>query len=463
MALTPDSLQKRFGLAPNLGERAVARVYHAFCGERKSDRRMLLSVVYPSIMAGPLPAEGAPDKWQRQVPQYELAASSGCRRQSFTRRLSRFTPLSELFNSVQSRQEHAQRLYEKARLKHQLHMSDCEACRNGQQCETGAALKQRIRAPKQRRELPRPLPVLNRNRCFAKPNRMTFRMPKREEMFAVIETGSGRQLSQHYSQASAAAECERLQKETRRQYQVELVPVDKREFRAPGLEQLTAEDNPGRQWWDESFDGAGFKNISRWIWDERLLDLDDGRSLGVTERLVMSAYEHFGLLEEFRQNGEVTKPRGILVIYQKKVAAYLGISVRKLYDAHQKWAQLGVLRIAHDRRELETENGQPEKWSSGPQIVLYVPFLQLTDAEAARETARMAARLAEIVAREGRVRERQLERTRTIHQELLRAWAGTERKLYTFWRELRKKLEAAAVDRWIIDYVVPIPAERPPE
>jgi hypothetical protein len=241
---------------------------------------------------------------------------------------------------------------------------------------------------------------------------------------------------------------------------VEIRPVDKREYRTAALEQLVAESNPGRAWWDENFQGEGFKQISSWIWDRRILDPDTGDSLGSTERLVLSAYEEFGLLEEFRENGKVTKQCGILFIHQPKVAAYCGISVRKLYDAHQKWAKLGVLRIAHDRREPGSKDGKPDRWTSGSQIVLYVPFRQLTEGEAQRETVRLAARLQEIIAREGLQRQAQLDRIRTIHQELLRAWSGTERKLASFWRALDTALSQSGIDDGIIKLIIPI--RRPP-
>jgi hypothetical protein len=465
MARTPETIQQRFHLPAECGTRSIPRVHHAFRGERQSDRRRYLATVYPAMVKGSLHGEGTPNKWQRTVTQQELAESSGCARQTYTDRLSRFTELSPQFNTVESRKEHALRLHARAQNRYNVHAEQCESCRDGNPCEIGARLKARIRRPRERRELPRPLPVLTRSRRFAAANRMGFNLPKREEIYVVIETLSGRQVATRYSQETAAAECECLERESGRPHQVELLPVDKREYRTASLDQLLDEANPGRQWWEAELDCGykqepwpdGFKQIQCWYWDPRILDPDDGRSLGTTERLVMSAYEEFGLLEEFRDNGKLTKPRGMLYIHQAKVAAYCGISIRKLYDANKKWEKLGILRIAHDRREPGCEDNPSDQWTSSPQIVLYVPFRQLTEAEAARETARMETELRGIIAREGQQRAAQVERIRTIHQELLRAWTGTERWLATLWRAVEKELITAGIDAGLIRIVIPIP------
>jgi hypothetical protein len=410
MARTPETIQQRFHLPAECGVRAIPRVHHAFRGNRSSDRLRYLATVYPAIVAGSLHGEGSPIKWQKQVTQKELAARSGCARPSYTRNLSRFS------EKVESNR---------------------------------------------RKQAIEPLPVLTRQRRFGQANHMGFALPQREEMFVVVETNSGRQKGTFYAQQAAATECERLERVTREPHQVELVPVDKREYRMATLAQLIDASNPGHEWWDESFAAEGFKQTSCWYWDPRISDPDTGKSFGRVERLVMSAYEHFGLLEEFHDGGKVTKPKGILYIHQAKVAAYVGISVRRLYDAHKKWEKLEVLRIAHDRRKPGSEDGQPDRWTSGPQIVLYVPTRKFTMAEEQDEKVRMKAREQEIITREGLRRQAQLERVRTIHQELLRAWTGTERTIGTFWRELDTALTDAGIDEDIICKIVPI--RRPPE
>lgn len=392
MGSTPNVLVKRFSLPEEMGRRPIARSWHAFRGTRKSDRRRFLLTIYPSIMSGALSAEGAPLKWKRPIGQEDLAAAAGAHRTTFTRRLSRFAAPAE-----------------SARRKH----------------ETSA------------------LPVLWRSRRFAEPNEMGDELPRREYFYAVVETQTGKVVRKNiYLQRSAAIKCEELQQQTGRRHQVELIPCDPHEYHAPALEQLITDNNPRTEWWDQNFDMDGHKSTSCWIWDSRLMDPDDPTApLGGTERLVMSAYEHFGLLEEWRKGHKVTKARGFLQIHQQEVADYCGISVRTLYEANCKWERLGVLRIATDPREPGSANGVADRWTAGPMKVIYLPMKPvMSDEEARQEADRLNARLAGIVAREGEQRLAQLKRIQAKHAELLKAWTSSERQLMSLWATIKRDL-----------------------
>jgi hypothetical protein len=401
MAPTPEVLQKRFPkMSARQSTRDIPRVIHAFRGSSKHDRRNFLSTVYPALMSGAMPAEGQERKMQRLVKQSELAPIGGLKhRPSYTRRLSRFAELVD--------------------------------------CERKHALK--------------PIPILCRDRRFARPNRMSFAgIPERQESWAIKDARTGQTLRTFFSSARAGEECERLQKELNRPLQVEAVAVDRKDFHGPTIEQL-AGDPRLKEWFDLEFGYEGFKGTSCYIWDPELRDPDDESApLGVIERLVMTAYEHFGLMEEFKDaRGRTTKAAGILKIKQPKIAEYLGISTKSVYNANQKWAKLGILRIAHDREEIEGG------WNSAPQIVLYLPTRTLTEAEAQIEEVRMRSAVAELVKREAAQKRAQLEKALQVHLELLSAWRGREHCMRAFWKEVGRRLKAAGIDADLITRTIP--------
>lgn len=404
MAPTPEVLQKKFQLPPELGTRAVPRVFFAFQGERPTDKRMMLGTLLPALMSGALPTERQSRKRRKRVRQDELARRGGLRwRSSYTRRLSRFAPVAE---SERRRHERA------------------------------------------------PLEVFERSRTFARPNRMAlFALPERQEDWAVVETRTGHQVKRFMSQQRASAYCQQITAQTGKAHQVEAVQLDPQSYHAPSIDQLAGDARSGR-WWNQAFDSEGFKVSQLWVWNDRIEDPDEpGKPLDVTARLVMEAYQHFGLLDEIRQNGAV-KPRGILHVHQQTVANYIGCSIRSVYRANQKWARLGILRIAHEREQ------QDDGWTSGPQIVIYLPMRQLTVAEADQERRRLQERTAEIVKREGLIRRQELERATRLHQELLEAWQGKEHSLRAFWNEVCRRMVAAGIAADIITYILPA---RPPE
>lgn len=406
MAPTPEVLLKH-GVRATQTAFPVPRVVHAFKGTTKTHAREFLTVVYAAMAAKAIAGEGRHRKAQRLVTQDELAGMAGYAvRQSYTRCASRFA--------------------------------------------------EKVESTKRKRAS-NPLPVILRDRNFAAPNRMALILPGRQEDWLVMESKTGRPMKRKFSQRRAEIECDTLRRETGRLHHVEAVALDQSRYHSPTLDELLA-DPRTKNWWDASCDVEGFKYVSRWIWDKHIPDPDrPGKRLGPTARLVMTAYEHFGMHEQFRNDrGEVTKEKGVLHIHQQKVADYLHISLRSVYKANRKWEKLGILRIAHERGQDEQTGA---RWS-GPQIVIYLPTRMLTEREAAEESRRLQARASEIVAREGEWRRQQLEQAARLHQELLTAWTGKEHCLRAFHNEIYRILCAAGIDNDLIPKLIPT---RPPE
>jgi hypothetical protein len=286
---------------------------------------------------------------------------------------------------------------------------------------------------------------------------------ERTEIWAILETSTSTEIKRFFDVSKATAACDRLIRKgietgSCTEYQVEAVKMNGKSHHFAELEQLTADAITGA-WWDRDFKSHGFKSDSRWVWDARILDPDTGKPLGSMARLVMTAYEEMGLLEEFRdpKTGKVSKAKGVLPVRQRTVARYLGISVKSVYAANGKWERLGVLRIVSGEPKL-TESG----YKRGPQKVLYLPFRMLTEAEAVQEEQRMATAVRQIVAREGSQRVAQLVESQRIHGELLAAWRGREHCLGAFWRELARRLDAALIFPDLISKLVP-PGRPEPE
>jgi transcriptional regulator with XRE-family HTH domain len=464
MATTPEILQKRFEMPAELGTVDVPRVLHAFRGVRPQDRRTMLGAVYPALMSGALAAEGQHRRATRAITQHEMARRAGVSRVTITRRLSKLSKAAKGYESAADRHAHARELRAKAEYRLRDHKAQCDVCAAGESpCSVASLLTRRIGQVRDESSYQRMhVPIINRHRRFAMPNRYSLAMPERTEIWAVIETETGVECKRFFDLAKATKACERLtckaiERGSATMYQVEAVKLAGKSYHFAELEQLAANAITGA-WWDKDFKSHGFKNVSRWMWDNRILDPDTGKPLGTTERLIMSAYEEMGLLEEFKDTtGKVTKARGVLPVRQKHVARYVGCSVKSVYAANGKWERLGVLRIVSGEAKL-TESG----YKRGPQKVLYLPFKMLTDAEAEKEAQRMAAQVRQIIAREGAQRFAQLQEAQRLHAELLAAWRGREHCLVAFWRELARRLDAALIFPDLITKLIP-PTRPEPE
>ena len=307
------------------------------------------------------------------------------------------------------------------------------------------------------------VPVITRKRRFGMASRYGVQMPGRREMWCVLESSTGAEVGgRHYSAAKACDECDRLQEEATERgaatvYQVEAVQVEDIHRHAPSIAELAADAAMG-EWWDAEYRSDGYKEIDLWIWHPGILHPDTRKMLGTFPRLLMSYYKSKGLLEEFKAaDGSVTKRAGLLEILQGKVARELGVTVKTVYRANCLWERLGVLRIAA---------GNPRKTATGhkqgPQIVLYVPFRILTDAEAELEAERMARAVRELAAsqyasdlwgRKGALL--QAVEAMRVHRELLAAWRGQEHCLVAFWREAARRMAAAGILHDFTRHVLP--------
>ncbi|PSH05159.1 MAG: hypothetical protein CXZ00_03105 [Acidobacteria bacterium] len=458
MAITPEVLQKRFNMEVSAHTKAVPRAIHAFIGETRSDKRMYLSTVYPLIMSGALPAEGQKRKFYRQVTQEELAAISGLKhRTSVTRRISRFANLAAGYDTPEARREHAMALRQAAKKRLESHRHVCDECKDSP-CETAEKLSKKVHELKESYTVPTPRAVIRRHRRFGETNRYAHAIAGRAtEMWAVVDTDANRIVKKFMEAGKAGKACDRITLETGRCHHVEAVALESAEYHFPSPAQLAAQPKVGA-WWDAESDRKGYKAVSCWIWDRRIMDPDDPSSpLGTIERLVMSAYEQFGLMEEFRdaKTRRVSKPKGFLQIRQQKIADFLQISIKSVWSANRKWEALGVLRIVHEHDQTATG------WVSGPQRVVYLPMRLLTEQEAKQEKARMETRVREIVAREGAQRLAQLMEAKRLHSELLEAWTGREHCMTAFYRELGRRFDGARIFPDLITKL--IPPTRPPD
>lgn len=461
MATTPETLQKRFGIPAELGAVAVPRALHGFRGEAAGDQRTMLQTWYPMLMSGAIGAEGqhrAAIKGIRQgVTQQTMAGHAGVRRETITRRLSKLAPAARRSDARARRQKalaarsHALALFE-------LHKMTCEPCDQGSLCAAGTRLGKRSNmevldeADYAKRSPGKLAMIFGRRRRFGMASRYTLAIENRAEIPAVFD-GEGREVKRFFDPAKAAAARDRMVRASIAsglpvEYTLGIVEIEARRTVYPTAEEL-AEKMP--QWFDANFRSHGFKPISRWIWEPRLLDPDTGRPLGTIERLVMSCYEAKGLLDELcDKDGEVSSPKGWLQIHQKAVAGYLGISTRTLWKCNGKWERLGVLRIVSGKPR-QTESGIRR----GAMIVLYMPFRTMTAEESEKERQRVERRVREIVAKEGAQRLLQLLEGKRLHGELLTAWEGREHCMGAFWREWRRQMEGARIFPDLIDKLVP--------
>lgn len=468
MAVTPEVLQKQFGLPAELGTRAMPRVFHAYRGARPSDRRNFLMAAYPAAMSGALKAEGEHNWVVADVSQAKIAERAGCTRSTMTRRFSRIAEAAEGYTTAADRRDHARKRRERLIAKLDTHGLSCEACQAGQECAESAKLVRLIGQERevQHYERAAATPILRRRRRFGISNAYGLMMGERSEMLVIVEATSGTRVKKFFKADKAAESCDRLngdaiERGQSLRYEIEIVPIERGDgkgthYHYAELSQLINDRNTGA-YWDPEFKGSGFKNIDRWQWDARIKDPETGRRLGTLPRLVMSCYQEKGLMDEFRDaKGQITKAAGILSIHQKTVARYLGISVKAVYAANRVWEKLGVLRIVA---------GEPKKtaagWRRGPQKVLYLPLRMLTEEEAAQEKERAEKRLREIVAREGTQRLAQLMEMRRLHAELLTAWTGREHCMTALYRELARRMHAAFIFPDLIEKY--IPPTRPPD
>jgi hypothetical protein len=468
MAVTPEVLQRQFGLPAELGSRAMPRIVHAFRGERPSDRRNFLVAFYPAAMSGALKAEGE-HKWvTADVNQAEIAKRAGCTRATVTRRFSKVSEPAEGYETPADRRAHAKKLRERRIVNLDIHREDCEACKAGEPCGEAAKLLRLIGQEHSAEHYEREAttPILKRQRRFNMANSYGLNMAERAEMLVIVEAASGTRIKKFYDADKAAAACERLNAESLERgqkltFEIEIVPIERGDGRGahyhyPDLPQLLAD--PGRAaYWDPEHKGAGFKHIDCWHWDPRIMDPETGRALGTIARLVMSCYQEKGLLDEFRdEKNRVTKHAGILEIHQKVVARYLGIDVKTVRKANRVWEKLGVLRIVSGDPKMT-----PKGWRRGRMKVLYLPLRMLTPEEAAREQERAEKRFKEIIQREGTQRLAQLMEMRRLHAELLTAWTGREHCMTALYRELARRLHAAYIFPDLIAKY--IPPTRPPD
>jgi hypothetical protein len=446
----------------NGAKRDVARVFHAFQGSDSADKFSMLSTIYAAVMLGAMPAEGQKREKTRPVRQDEMAAALGLQqRSSYTRRLSPIANAVADWN-VEARQKHAEKLYSVAQAKYEKHVAGCKICSSEHLCNLGKLLKRQIRAPRTERTLKQAMEIVHRERRFARPNKMTFnltgdqKLGERSENWIVVDTQTGKPASgQFMSPLRAALECEKLQSKSGRMYQVEAVALDSKCYHAPSIDQLASDPRTGH-YWNPEFQAEGFGKIDKWIFDPRLLDPDDpAKPLGDVERMVMAAYQQMGLKDEFpAASGRPGKAAGILDVHQQKVADYLGISRKSVYNANCKWVKLGILRVAHSPEKQEDGS-----YKSGPQKIIYLPMRTLTEREAEVEAGRFQDRVREIVAREGARRRAGLERAAQLHRELLVAWTGKEHCLRAFWRELERRMVFdPAIDDYLIKRLIPIPS-----
>jgi hypothetical protein len=466
VATTPECLQKQFGIAAELGTVSVPRIIYAFDGINPGDRSAFQSAYLPAVMSGAIAFEGQHGYTvkgiRKGVTQATMAEHAGTRRETVSQRISK---LSAPAKARTARQQwlRARSLRNTNLAKSELHKLMCEPCAAGCLCKEGAQLEARANMrvgdeSDYEFQLARSAtaPIFGRRRRFGMASRYDLNVIPRRELPAIFEAESGIECKRFFDPAKAEVSCEKMNQDARERgsftrYIVGTVEVDPKRFVYPTIEQLCGDPGGGLAWFDANFKKHGFKPYSRWVWDPKLRDPDTGRRLGTTARKVMSLYESMGLLEDLRDNsGKVTSAKGYLESKQDGIADALGIDVRTLYTANCKWEKMCVLRIS---------GGNPRETAEGirrgKMLVIYLPFKQLTEEEAALELARVAARVREIVAKEGAQRLLQLREAQRLNTELVNAWKGREHCMGALWREWARQMTAARIYPDLIDKLVP--------
>lgn len=516
LATTPEQIQQLFSLPADCGTVKVPRLAMAFRGVHPRDRRTFQASYLPMIMAGAIPAEGqhpgSVKGWRQGVTQAEMSAAAGIHRTTFTRRMSKLSdPAAGYADASQRRAKALARrrsamarllLHQAGMAPHSRHLQanyppveiHCAACQAGRPCATVAKLEKLIALPVgdlEHYQRPLPTPILYRSRRFGMASRYAVRLGQRQTMLAIVEVTTGSEVERFLKADKAAESCARLNAEAEwkgssSHYQVETVKLDGiLHSRAPSVAELR-QDPESAAWWQPEPDAEGhepvadegYKARSRWVWDSRILDPDTmdtlrPRPLGNLARELMSYYESKGLLEEWRgapepggdPHGPIVKHSGLLQIHQAKVARELGCDPSSVYRANCKWEKLGVLRIAAGNPR-KTERG----YRRGAQIVIYLPFRTLSDAEADAEAERMSQRIRQLAASQYAARlwgahgtNLQAAKALELHRALLDAWRGKEHSQVAFWREASRRLDAAGVSSEFYRYCIPpTRRERPP-
>ena len=183
----------------------------------------------------------------------------------------------------------------------------------------------------------------------------------------------------------------------------------------------------------------GFGYVPKWVWHSNL-------PLSSNARLVMSYYYMIGLVKP--RNG---KPIGIVRPKQITVARALGISVRSVYNANCELASLTIIRVAHERN-----SHRDGSFTSGPQIIIYLPIRQLTAEEADFERKRLQFALRAATAPPAPW---MASRVKELHAALLSEWEGKEHSLRAFWNQIRKNALAEGIYLKFINILIPSPPE----
>lgn len=464
--ITPEILQQRFGLPAELGSVPVPRIFQAFKGIARGDRRDFLAVSMVGIMSGAIAFEGQHHRTvkglREGVTQATMAQHAGCRRETITACMSRLArPAAP--RTARSRWLQARATRDTMLAKFELHKLGCEPCAEGCPCDQGKKLEalasrhvgdEADYAPRPHRAT---AAIVSRRRRFGMASLYNLVLAQREEMYAVFEAESGTECSRYFSRQQATEDAARMTAASFERgcptvYTAGTVELEAAHVSYPAIEQIAASGMA--DWFDLNFKSLGFKAISRYIWDPRLRDPDDGSPLGVLPRLVMSFYEMAGLLEEFRneKTGAVSK-KGELEMLQPNVAERLGVDPSSIYRANCKLEALGLIRVVAGRHKQKTERG----YRRGPMLVLYLPFRRLTEAEAVMEEQRMEEACRRVLAQEGAKAYREVLGAKLVHHDLLSEWRGKEHWLGAFWRELGRRLTAhGAADDLIARMVPPL-------
>ncbi len=190
---------------------------------------------------------------------------------------------------------------------------------------------------------------------------------------------------------------------------------------------------------------AGWKDVPDWIWHPAF-------RVNEVTRVLLTAYCVLGMLD-VEHSGY-----GVIEKFQAFVADYIGVSLPSVRAAHRELAELGLVRIAHQTHPVG-ERRRPQGWQpEGPVKVLWVPGLVLSQEEAILETERMLAVQARQVSDYARQRFAQ---AFALHQAVLRAYIGSNRRLMSFWRDLQSRLEAAGIERSLVTQICPLPGHPP--
>ena len=122
-----------------------------------------------------------------------------------------------------------------------------------------------------------------------------------------------------------------------------------------------------------------FKHLPQWLWAGAAVVLEGAPG----DELLLHVRPGIEEDERTQKMTDVVRP------YQRTVATAIGTSVRSVYNANQELERLGLIRVAHER--IERPDGS---FTSGPQIIVYLPIRQLTKEEASEERQRLRTVLA---------------------------------------------------------------------